>query len=46
MKVPRIAIAAPSALTSWTGVRKMIIDATITDILFIVFPTLNVNGDI
>lgn len=46
MKVPRIAMAAPKALMGWTGVWKMIIEETITDILFIVFPTLNVKGEI
>ena len=46
MKVPRIAMAAPMALMGRTGVWKMIIDDTITNILFIVLPTLNVNGDI
>ena len=45
-KVPRIAIAAPRALTGWTGVWKMIIEDTITDIRFMVFPMLNVKGEI
>lgn len=39
-------MAAPRALTGWRGVRKMMMEATITKILFIVFPILNVNGDI
>lgn len=39
-------MAAPMALMGRTGVWKMIMDDTITNILFIVFPTLNVNGDI
>lgn len=46
MKVPRMAMAAPRALTGWTGVWKMIMEETITEILFIVFPILNVNGEI
>lgn len=41
-----IAIAAPRALTGWTGVRKMMIEDTITDIRFIVLPMLNVKGEI
>jgi hypothetical protein len=45
-KVPRMAIAAPRAFTGWTGVWKMIIDETITEIRFMVLPTLNVSGDI
>lgn len=44
--VPKIAIAAPRALIGCMGVWKIIIEATITEILFIVFPTLNVKGDI
>ena len=39
-------MAAPRALTGWTGVWKMMIDETMTEILFIVFPTLNVRGEI
>lgn len=39
-------MAAPRALIGWSGVLKMMIEATITEILFIVFPMLNVNGDI
>lgn len=39
-------MAAPMELMGRTGVRKMIMDDTITNILFIVLPTLNVNGDI
>ena len=46
MKVPRMAMAAPRALTGWTGVWKMIMEETITEILSIVFPILNVNGEI
>lgn len=46
MKVPRIAMAAPRALTGLTGVWNMMIEATMTEIRFIVFPTLNVNGEI
>lgn len=41
-----MAMAAPRALTGWTGVWKMIMEETITEILFIVFPILNVNGEI
>jgi len=37
-------MAAPKALMGCTGVWKMIIEDTITDTLFIVFPTLNVRG--
>jgi hypothetical protein len=44
--VPRMAIAAPSALTGRTGVWKIMIDETITDMRFIVLPMLNVNGEI
>jgi hypothetical protein len=44
--VPKIAMAAPSALTGRTGVRKIMIDETITDMRFIVLPMLNVNGEI
>nr|GEZ66326.1 hypothetical protein [Tanacetum cinerariifolium] len=39
-------IAAPRAFTGWTGVRKMMMDETMTDIRFIVFPMLNVKGEI
>lgn len=39
-------MAAPRALTGRTGVWKMIIEDTMTETLFIVFPTLNVNGEI
>lgn len=46
MKVPRMAMAAPRALTGWTGVRKMMMEETMTDILFMVFPTLKVKGEI
>lgn len=45
-KVPNTAIAAPSALTGWTGVWKIMMEDTITDIRFMVFPMLNVSGDI
>lgn len=45
-KVPRTAMAAPRALTGWTGVRKMIMEETMTDIRFMVFPMLNVKGEI
>lgn len=45
-KVPRIAIAAPRALTGCTGVRKIMIEETMTEIRFIVFPMLNVKGEI
>lgn len=41
-----MAMAAPSALTGWTGVWKIMMDETMTDILFIVLPTLNVRGEI
>lgn len=41
-----IAMAAPRALLGWMGVWKMIIEETITEILFIVFPMLNVKGEI
>lgn len=41
-----MAIAAPRAFIGWTGVWKMMIEDTITDIRFIVFPILNVNGEI
>lgn len=41
-----MAMAAPSALTGRTGVWKIMIDETITDIRFIVLPMLNVNGEI
>ena len=39
-------MAAPSALIGWTGVRKIMIEETMTDIRFMVFPMLNVNGEI
>lgn len=39
-------MAAPSALTGSIGVWKMMMEATITEILFIVFPMLNVKGEI
>lgn len=45
-KVPNTAIAAPRALTGWIGVWKMIIEETMTDIRFMVFPMLNVKGEI
>lgn len=41
-----MAIAAPRALMGWTGVRKIMIEETMTDIRFIVFPMLNVKGEI
>jgi hypothetical protein len=41
-----MAMAAPSALTERTGVWKIMIDETITDMRFIVLPMLNVNGEI
>ena len=41
-----MAMAAPRALIGWTGVLKMIIDEMMTDILFMVFPMLKVNGEI
>jgi len=44
--VPRIAIAAPRALMGWTGVWNIRIEETMTDIRFIVFPMLNVKGEI
>lgn len=46
MKVPRIAMAAPRALKGWTGVRKIMMEETMTEIRFIVLPTLNVKGEI
>lgn len=46
MKVPSIAMAAPRALTGWTGVWKMMMEETMTEIRFIVLPMLNVNGEI
>lgn len=46
MKVPRTAMAAPRALTGCTGVRKMMMEETMTDIRFMVFPMLNVKGEI
>ena len=45
-KVPKIAMAAPRALMGWTGVWKMMMEETMTEIRFMVLPTLNVNGDI
>ena len=45
-KVPRIAMAAPRALMGWTGVWKIIMEDTMTDIRFMVFPMLNVKGEI
>ena len=45
-KVPRIAMAAPRALTGWTGVRKIMMEETMTEIRFMVLPTLNVKGEI
>jgi len=45
-KVPRTAMAAPRALIGWTGVWKMIMDETMTDIRFMVFPMLKVKGEI
>lgn len=41
-----MAMAAPSALTGWTGVWKMMMEETITEIRFIVLPMLNVKGEI
>jgi len=41
-----MAMAAPRALTGRTGVWKIMIDETITDIRFIVLPMLKVNGEI
>lgn len=39
-------MAAPMALIGWIGVQKMIMEDTITEILFMVLPMLNVNGEI
>lgn len=39
-------MAAPRALMGWTGVWKIMIDETMTEILFMVFPMLNVKGEI
>jgi len=39
-------MAAPRALTGWTGVWKMIMDETMTEIRFMVFPMLKVKGEI
>lgn len=39
-------MAAPRALMGWTGVWKMMIEETITEIRFMVLPTLNVKGEI
>jgi len=44
--VPRIAMAAPRAFMGCRGVWNMMMDETITEILFIVLPMLNVKGDI
>jgi hypothetical protein len=44
--VPRIAIAAPTVLMGWTGVWKIMMEETMIDIRFIVFPMLNVKGEI
>lgn len=41
-----MAMAAPRALTGWTGVWKMMMEETMTDIRFIVLPMLKVNGEI
>lgn len=46
MKVPRMAMAAPSALMGWTGVWKIMMEETMTEIRFMVLPTLNVSGEI
>ena len=39
-------MAAPRALMGWTGVWKMMMEETITDIRFMVLPMLNVKGEI
>lgn len=39
-------MAAPSALMGRTGVWKIMMEETMTDIRFIVFPMLNVSGEI
>lgn len=39
-------MAAPRAFTGWTGVLNMMIEDTMTDIRFMVFPMLNVKGEI
>lgn len=39
-------MAAPRALMGRTGVWKMMIDETMTEMRFIVFPMLNVKGEI
>lgn len=40
-------MAAPSALTGCTDVRKNMMEATITEILLMItFPMLNVKGDV
>ena len=39
-------MTAPTALMGCRGVWKMMIEATMTEILFMVFPMLNVNGEI
>jgi hypothetical protein len=41
-----MAMAAPRAFIGCTGVWKIIIDDTITEIRFMVLPILNVSGDI
>lgn len=41
-----MAIAAPRALMGWTGVWKIMMKETITEIRFMVLPMLNANGDI
>ena len=41
-----MAMAAPSALMGCTGVWKMMMEATMTEIRFMVLPTLNVSGEI
>lgn len=45
-KVPRIAMAAPRALMGRTGVWKIMMEETMTDIRFMVLPMLNVKGEI
>jgi len=39
-------MAAPRALIGWTGVWKIMMDETITEIRFIVLPMLKVKGEI
>lgn len=41
-----MAMAAPSALIGWTGVWKIMMEATMTEILFMVLPMENVSGEI